>query len=346
GYTGEWWDGDAGLLYLRARWYAPRVGRFASQDPLPGFPNRPRTFQAFVYAHNNPINLTDHSGLSPWVDCTNWPTYLGLKELCQQANGDDSDPDVLDAREAIFERITWGGQILCRKEGAGYCWASAMLSWFLGASGSDLDITFRSSDDFPQDPGILRATRGIRDPQTGICTAASFGVCGIPGCVDEPDRVTPLLWEFLQKHVRPVAAAGKFRVQPVRVTGIDLYSDELPRPYDRGWWAAFGHVEINGMFSAKGRPSCHPEGYVIRYRADYHIEDNYWWFEGKRTPFNFPGTTATVWIPHEWQLSLVHATPPRAQFYHFTISWTERERILVGSDFNWYRPAAWWEGLF
>ena len=26
GYTGEWWQAEAGLLHLRARWYAPGVG--------------------------------------------------------------------------------------------------------------------------------------------------------------------------------------------------------------------------------------------------------------------------------------------------------------------------------
>lgn len=222
-----------------------------------------------------------------------------------------------------------------------------MLSWFLGASGSDLDITFRSSDDFPQDPGIVRATRGIRDPRTGICTAASFSVCGIPGCVDEPDRVTPLLWAFLQEYVRPAVSNGEFSVGPVPLAGANYYSDELPRPYDTGFWAAFGHANnLYGTFSASGKQSCHPEGYIIRYRADYHIKDDYQWFEGKKTPFNFPGTDATVWIPHEWELSLVRTTPPRAQEYPFTISWTERERILVGLDLSWYRPAAWWEGLF
>ena len=330
-YTGEWWDAAVGLQYLRARWYDVSVGRFTRRDPISGFPDRPQTFQAFVYAHDNPINLTDHSGLAPWVDCSNWPTYLDLKKLCEQANGDDDDPDVLDAREAIFERITWGGQLLCRKEGVGYCWASAMLSWFLGASGSDLNITFRSSDAFPQDPGILRTTKQFREPL-------------IPS--DEPDFITPLLWAFLLDHVQPVAGQSNFSVKPVDLQGADYYSDQQPRPYDRGFWAAFGHVSVDGTLSAKGRRSCYPEGYVVRYRADYHIEDNYLWFEGKKTPFDFPGTDARVWIPHEWELSLVRAAPPRAQFYHFTISWTEKDRILVGSDFTWYREMPWWEPSF
>jgi RHS repeat-associated protein len=61
-YTGEQWDGDTGLLYLRARWYDPSVGRFTTRDPFPGFAVLPQTQHPYVYVGNNPINLTDPSG--------------------------------------------------------------------------------------------------------------------------------------------------------------------------------------------------------------------------------------------------------------------------------------------
>ncbi|MCP4527456.1 MAG: RHS repeat-associated core domain-containing protein [Aestuariibacter sp.] len=64
-YTGEHWDGDVGLLYLRARWYDPAIGRFLSEDPFPGFAALPQTQHAYVYVGNNPINLTDPSGQNP-----------------------------------------------------------------------------------------------------------------------------------------------------------------------------------------------------------------------------------------------------------------------------------------
>jgi RHS repeat-associated protein len=339
GFTGEQWDASAGLVYLRARYYESGSGRFTQRDPLPGFPKRPQTFQAFVYAYDNPINLTDHSGLAPWVDCTNWPTYLGLRELCQQANGDDNNPEVLDAREAIFETLVMGGFIYgVEEEEAGYVLASIMLDHFLSGGGSELDIAINdlfSANPFSQDPGILRATKQFREPLIRS---------------DEPDFIRPLLWVFLQDYVQPVASGGKFSVGPVHLQVTDYIRDRnpemLPRPYDRGLWAAVGHVPIAGTFSAEGRKSCHPEGYVIRYQADYRIEDNYKWFEGKKTPFDFPGASERVWIPHEWQLSLVRATPARAHFYHFNISWIERERLLVGLDFSWYRPMAWGERAF
>jgi RHS repeat-associated protein len=61
-YTGEQWDSDVGLLYLRARWYDPSVGRFTTRDPSPGFVGLPRTQNPYVYVSDNPISLTDPSG--------------------------------------------------------------------------------------------------------------------------------------------------------------------------------------------------------------------------------------------------------------------------------------------
>jgi RHS repeat-associated protein len=71
GYTGEWWDSEAALLYLRARYYNPGVGRFNSKDPLPGDELRPQSMNGWSYVGNTPINFTDPSGL-----LAN-PRYLG-----------------------------------------------------------------------------------------------------------------------------------------------------------------------------------------------------------------------------------------------------------------------------
>ena len=63
GYTGEYWDAGVELQYLRARWYAPRVGRFKQRDPWRGDIKEPQTLlQGYVYVVNNPIKYTDPSG--------------------------------------------------------------------------------------------------------------------------------------------------------------------------------------------------------------------------------------------------------------------------------------------
>ena len=62
GYTGEWQDGDVGLVYLRARWYAPGVGIFTAPDPFPGVLAEPGSLHLYRYVLGNPVNRTDPSG--------------------------------------------------------------------------------------------------------------------------------------------------------------------------------------------------------------------------------------------------------------------------------------------
>ena len=63
-FTGEAWDAEVELLYLRARYYQPGTARFVTQDPWPGSVWRPGTLNSYVYVTNNPVNLVDPSGLN------------------------------------------------------------------------------------------------------------------------------------------------------------------------------------------------------------------------------------------------------------------------------------------
>jgi len=58
GYTGEWWQDDLDLLYLRARWYAPETGTFLSVDPVASQP-------PYAYVGGNVVNSVDPSGMEP-----------------------------------------------------------------------------------------------------------------------------------------------------------------------------------------------------------------------------------------------------------------------------------------
>jgi RHS repeat-associated protein len=59
-YTGQEWDDEnsANLFYLHARYYDPKLGRFTTPDPLPSDLN------PYSYCNNNPVMLTDVSGMS------------------------------------------------------------------------------------------------------------------------------------------------------------------------------------------------------------------------------------------------------------------------------------------
>jgi len=65
GYTGEWWEQDVDLLYLRARWYDPDTGRFVTQDPWMGNVMLPGTLNSWNYVVNNPISQIDPAGTGP-----------------------------------------------------------------------------------------------------------------------------------------------------------------------------------------------------------------------------------------------------------------------------------------
>ncbi|MBK6780978.1 MAG: RHS repeat-associated core domain-containing protein [Gemmatimonadetes bacterium] len=60
-FAGREYDGESGLYYMRARYYDPALGRWISEDPI-GIAGG---LNVYAYAGNDPVNLTDPSGLEP-----------------------------------------------------------------------------------------------------------------------------------------------------------------------------------------------------------------------------------------------------------------------------------------
>jgi RHS repeat-associated protein len=61
-YSSEQWDRESDLVYLRARRYSPRVGRFTQSDPFSGLHVNPTTLHKYSYATSDPVNRRDPSG--------------------------------------------------------------------------------------------------------------------------------------------------------------------------------------------------------------------------------------------------------------------------------------------
>ncbi|MDW8321906.1 MAG: RHS repeat-associated core domain-containing protein [Armatimonadota bacterium] len=64
-FAGDWGyrdDGDAGLLYIGARWYDPAVGRWTSADKWLGNIYRPLSLNRYLYCEDDPVNAVDPSG--------------------------------------------------------------------------------------------------------------------------------------------------------------------------------------------------------------------------------------------------------------------------------------------
>ncbi|MFD8690285.1 RHS repeat-associated core domain-containing protein [Streptomyces sp. NPDC059651] len=64
GYVGGQQDDATGLTNLGAREYDPAVGRFLNPDPLISAGD-PESWNAYAYASNSPVTLSDPSGLCP-----------------------------------------------------------------------------------------------------------------------------------------------------------------------------------------------------------------------------------------------------------------------------------------
>ena len=61
-YTGREYDEYTGLMFYRARFYDPQIGRFISEDPI----RFEGGLDFYLYAENNPIRKKDPYGLAPW----------------------------------------------------------------------------------------------------------------------------------------------------------------------------------------------------------------------------------------------------------------------------------------
>jgi RHS repeat-associated protein len=69
-FTGKERDAESGLDNFGARYDASSLGRFMSPDPLGGRLVDPQTLNKYSYVRNNPINLTDPTGLYICADST------------------------------------------------------------------------------------------------------------------------------------------------------------------------------------------------------------------------------------------------------------------------------------
>lgn len=98
GYTGREPD-ETGLVYMRARYYSPSVGRFVSRDPA----GMAGGLNAYAYCGNNPLNCTDPTGMLP-------SPVMGALENIGDTIGNLAD--------AVYYVATTGGSVGTNSAGA------------------------------------------------------------------------------------------------------------------------------------------------------------------------------------------------------------------------------------
>ena len=78
-YTGREFDAETGRYFYRARYFDQSIGRFISEDPV-GFKGG---INFYAYVLNNPINLSDPTGLKGCKgDCTKAPPLPSDSPKC------------------------------------------------------------------------------------------------------------------------------------------------------------------------------------------------------------------------------------------------------------------------
>ncbi|MFZ6029544.1 MAG: carboxypeptidase regulatory-like domain-containing protein [Chloroflexota bacterium] len=105
GFTGEMSD-PTGLAYLRARYYHPVAGRFLSSDPWEGDRLMPASYNAWMYAYANPVNLVDPSGLWAVADCIALGT-AAERTACLEAVPDGNFVNYTGKEKIPPSDITW-----------------------------------------------------------------------------------------------------------------------------------------------------------------------------------------------------------------------------------------------
>jgi RHS repeat-associated protein len=98
-FAGHRRERATGFYYMKARWYDPEAGRFASVDPVVGNKNDPQSHNAYSYVGNNPVNFTDPTGMCARVCATYGFTFargtlnsLTLTVTLGASSGSNSSP--------------------------------------------------------------------------------------------------------------------------------------------------------------------------------------------------------------------------------------------------------------
>lgn len=68
--TGKERDSESGLDDFGPRYYASSMGRFMSPDPLGGTLEDPQSLNKYAYVRNNPLTLTDPTGMNFGLPCS------------------------------------------------------------------------------------------------------------------------------------------------------------------------------------------------------------------------------------------------------------------------------------
>ncbi|MFJ3019534.1 RHS repeat-associated core domain-containing protein [Streptomyces tendae] len=240
GFIGGTTDASTGLTHLGAREYDPQLGRFISVDPIIEF-TRPQQINGYAYASNNPVTLSDPSGMREaecdmgLIDCdSNGPTG--------KPKGDEGPP--LSKEEKEYH------QALGRQ---------------MGAEAEYSDAKQRTKQAAKQLVKIVRDILGV-DAALDCLSTGDIGACGETLLNVAGSFAGGLAGKVLAKYGAPWNWAKGYRLAK-KVTGL---VDDLISGAKSMWRASKAREKANNAVSAayqkaadfirkrkNAKPKCH-----------------------------------------------------------------------------------------
>ncbi|WP_329430527.1 polymorphic toxin-type HINT domain-containing protein [Streptosporangium sp. NBC_01495] len=105
GFLGKIEDDSTGLNYLSARYYDPSIAKFVSTDPLLNL-DKPQWLNAYGYAGNNPIGMSDPTGLRPAPDSGKAdPCYKPKSRACKQYRKYQAETEAKTAQAEVDRQL-------------------------------------------------------------------------------------------------------------------------------------------------------------------------------------------------------------------------------------------------
>ncbi len=173
-FTGERYDADLELYYLRARWYNQGTGRFLTMDTFPGCNTDPLSLHKYTYAHNDPGNKIDPSGLMAesalQLNAVVLPTKvvveaLGLTVACVLAIQATSFMATLIGEQVIG--INWIACAAATKQGKWTCQAQCNVVNFSNVPNAPARVTGSGTGSTESDACQTAKTNAVHEAPTG-----------------------------------------------------------------------------------------------------------------------------------------------------------------------------------
>lgn len=181
-FTGQAFDPGTQLYYLHARYYDPTVGRFVSPDPRPRAILSSAPESRYTYAADNPITLSDPSGLSP--ACSGGQGYVDIGLAAGgEAVGGNLDVEV-DTSGNIYVTIGGGesagtnpaitsGSVTLGSGTVSTGWSGTFsVSGFLFGGGGNAQASLSLNGSWLQNPLQTSAAPGVGTP--GVSESAEI----------------------------------------------------------------------------------------------------------------------------------------------------------------------------